>query len=236
MPEKKPIPIKPAQLEWRGQDPVSLEYGDIYFSTQDGLAESRQVFLQGNQLADRWQQLNGFVIAETGFGSGLNFLAACKLWLDLVGETAQLHYYAVEKHPLPPSNLKQILSAYPALHGLLEPLLQSYPPLTKGSHKISLYGGRVSLTLDFMDIKEWLQRLNIKADAWFLDGFAPARNPAMWAQPVLEGIARNTSERGSFATFTAAGKVRRGLQRAGFNVRKTAGFGGKREMLQGELA
>jgi tRNA 5-methylaminomethyl-2-thiouridine biosynthesis bifunctional protein len=228
--------IRPARLEWRGQNPVSLEYGDIYFSSQDGLAESEQVFLKGNQLAERWQHdVTHFVIAETGFGSGLNFLAACKLWFDLAGENAQLHYCAVEKHPLRSADLERILSVYAPLEELLEPLLQSYPPLVPGIHRLNLFGSRVYLTLAFMDIEKWLGTLNIRADAWFLDGFAPARNPAMWSPSVLQQIALNTREGASFATFTAAGEVRKSLQDAGFKVEKMAGFGAKREALRGRL-
>ncbi|MBN1378021.1 MAG: bifunctional tRNA (5-methylaminomethyl-2-thiouridine)(34)-methyltransferase MnmD/FAD-dependent 5-carboxymethylaminomethyl-2-thiouridine(34) oxidoreductase MnmC [Gammaproteobacteria bacterium] len=233
---KKLAAIKPAQLKWRGQDPISLEYGDIYFSSQDGLAESEQIFLQGNQLADRWQHHSTpFVIAETGFGSGLNFLNACKLWFDLAGESAQLHYCAVEKNPLRCADLERIISAYAPLEDLLALWLPNYPPLVPGVHRMNLFSGRVHLTLAFMDVEDWLKTLNIRADAWFLDGFAPALNPAMWTESVLQGIALNTREGGSFATFTAASEVRKGLQRAGFKVEKVAGYGAKREALQGRL-
>jgi tRNA 5-methylaminomethyl-2-thiouridine biosynthesis bifunctional protein len=228
--------IKAAEIEWRGQDPVSLEFGDIYYSAKNGLAEAEHVFLQGNRLAERWQrQVAPFVIAETGFGTGLNFLAACKLWFDLSGESAQLHYCAVDRHPLRRMDLETAIGAYPHLEELLDPLLQNYPPLVPGVHRLNLFGGRVYLTLAFMDVEEWLQALNIKADAWFLDGFAPARNPAMWAPSVLHRIAVNTRVGGSFATFTAAGNVRKELQQAGFDVEKTAGYGAKREAMRGTL-
>lgn len=234
---KKLSAIEPARLDWQGDQPVSARYGDVYFSGDGAIDECEQIFVAGNRLTQRWQSHpQQFVIAETGFGTGLNFLCVCKRWFAQAGESAQLHYCAVEKHPLKRADLEQVLCRFLPLSELLELFLQAYPPLVPGRHRINLFSGRVVLTLAFMDVEQWLQSLDIRADAWFLDGFAPARNEAMWSNGVLQGVARNTRHEGSFATFSAAGRVRRGLEQAGFSVEKIPGFCGKREALRGSLA
>ncbi|HEX5056385.1 MAG TPA: bifunctional tRNA (5-methylaminomethyl-2-thiouridine)(34)-methyltransferase MnmD/FAD-dependent 5-carboxymethylaminomethyl-2-thiouridine(34) oxidoreductase MnmC [Gammaproteobacteria bacterium] len=236
-PPTRNIPLAPATLDWQGNVPLSRQYGDIYFSSRDGLAESRHVFLHHNELPQRWRDaaLRHFVIAETGFGTGLNFLAAVEAWLANAGGEAHLHYVSVEKHPLSPRDLALALGARPELSSLVPELLRQYPPPVRGVHRLQLYGGRVSLSLYLMDIAEALEELDIRADAWFLDGFAPAKNPDMWDAQVLTRVGALTAAGGSFATFTAAGPVRRSLQAAGFEVNKAEGFAGKREMLHGRM-
>ncbi|HEY3486591.1 MAG TPA: bifunctional tRNA (5-methylaminomethyl-2-thiouridine)(34)-methyltransferase MnmD/FAD-dependent 5-carboxymethylaminomethyl-2-thiouridine(34) oxidoreductase MnmC [Gammaproteobacteria bacterium] len=231
----KNTPLIPALLEWRGTVPVSQQYGDVYFSLHGGLAEAQHVFLQHNDLPQRWRKLGmrTFVIAETGFGTGLNFLAASQAWLATADETARLHYIAVEKHPLQKQDLLKALSSYPELLELLPDFLSHYPPPARAAHRLHLFHGRICLTLCFMDVLEWLQELELAVDAWFLDGFAPARNPDMWSAAVLARIGALSASDGTFSTFTAAGEVRRGLQAAGFEVVKVQGYAGKREMLCG---
>lgn len=225
--------IQTADLQWRDGQPVSAQHGDIYYSTRDGLAESRHVFINGNRLPERWaHRPRAFVIAETGFGSGLNFLATCREWLKHVDRRACLHYCAVENQPFTRDDARHALGRWPELADLLAQWLAVYPPAVHGFHRLELFGGRVRLTLAYMDIAEWAGEIQLAADAWYLDGFAPARNPAMWADPVLEAVGVNTADNGTFATFSAAGAVRRALATA-FRISKCPGFAGKREMLCG---
>jgi tRNA 5-methylaminomethyl-2-thiouridine biosynthesis bifunctional protein len=231
-------PLVPATLDWREGVPVSQRYDDVYFCRHDGLAESRYVFLRHNDLPRRWRNppaAKNFVLAETGFGTGLNFLVANRVWLETADTASRLHYVAVEKHPLSAEDLGRALASYEELSALVPELLRQYPPPVRGAHRRHLYCGRVILTLYLMDVADWLSELDIRADAWFLDGFAPARNPEMWSAPVLARVGMQTAPGGTFATFTAAGEVRRRLEAAGFGVNKDAGFAGKREMLHGRL-
>lgn len=225
-----------AKLAWHDQQPFSAEYQDIYFSTDNGLLETEYVFLQGNNLFDRWQQanMNIFTIAETGFGTGLNFLSAAKLWLETAPKQATLHFISVEKHPLTLQDITSALQLWPDLSQLCLPLLAQYPLLID-QKKISLYDGRVQLTLLIGDATEQLSRITDQADAWFLDGFSPTKNPEMWQTALFEQIAMHSHAATTFATFTSAGMVRRGLAAAGFQVNKRAGFGKKREMIYGQL-
>lgn len=226
--------IATAELEWRDGAPVSSRYGDIYFSTKDGLAETEHVFIDGNRLPERWQVCpDRFIIAETGFGSGLNFLATCKKWLEYSQPGQCLHYVAVEQHPLAKNDLELAIAAFPSLQEVLKPLLLQYPPAVCGFHHLNLFNSRVCLTLAFMDISQWMADTSFQADAWFLDGFAPSANQSMWAEEVLQSVSANTAVDGSFATFTAASAVRKNLQAAGFIVEKVPGFGDKRESLRG---
>lgn len=229
-------PVKAAELDWRDGQPLSRRFADVYFSPAGGPEETGHVFIRGNRLEQRWRRpgQGGFTLAETGFGSGLNFLVAARLWLETAGAAGRcLHYCAVERHPLRAADLGRALARFPGLGAASGALLARYPPLLPGFHRLELFGGRVRLTLAFMDIDEWLSEVSLQADAWFLDGFAPARNPRMWSLSVLQVIGRNTAAGGTFATFTAAAAVRRGLTEAGFEVEKAPGFAGKREMLRG---
>lgn len=224
-------------LDWQDGQPVSTHYGDVYFSRASGIEETRHVFLQHNRLAERWRTLQAplFTIAETGFGTGLNFLCAWQLWRECAPPQARLHFVSTEKFPLSRDELAQALALWPQLSDCSALLLEAYRWLAPGFHRLVFDDGRVTLTLLVGDARETLPQLRASVDAWFLDGFAPARNPEMWQPDLLRVIARLCAPGASFATFTSAGAVRRGLQEAGFVVRKVAGHGSKRDMLCGEL-
>jgi len=239
--------VVPAALDWRDGIPYSALFGDIYYAAGDGRAEVEQVFLAGNELPARWSNRD-FTIAETGFGTGLNFLVAAESWLCRVAQPAVLHYLSVERHPLQRTDLAQVLALRDDHSALAEELLAAYPPPLGGCHRLSLAGGRVQLSLWFGDAEAQLAGVRAAAlpgfesaatrgvDAWFLDGFAPARNPQMWSAALFAQIAALSRPGATFATFTAAGAVRRGLTAAGFAVQRVPGYGRKRQMLRGRLA
>lgn len=229
-----PHTLKPARVIWNQDTPVSIEFDDMYFNVQAGLAETEHVFLRGNQLPERFSHFSArcFTIAETGFGTGLNFLAARALWLEQAPDDAHLHFISVEKYPLQPEDLKQALTHWPALATGADQLLAQYPGTVPGFHQLTFDNGRVTLTLMLGDAIEAYSSLYGHVDAWFLDGFSPAKNPEMWQPELFQQMARLSRPGTTLATFTAAGFVRRGLQAAGFEVEKTPGFGCKREMVQ----
>ena len=247
---KNPYQLHLAELNWQEAGvPVANQYDDIYFSTQHGLEETRHVFLQHNQLAERWQTLqkNQFTIAETGFGTGLNFLAACQLWQQSGPNThAQLHFISAEKHPLSHKDLSRALASWPELERWANELLAQYPVLTPGHHRLDFAGG-IHLHLLLGDALECFEQLRhshlpeyrhppgFAVDAWFLDGFAPSKNPDLWSQELLSMIAQLSRKGTTLATFTAVGEVRRQLSTFGFNMQKVKGFGHKREMLKGHF-
>lgn len=227
-----------ATLDWQDGQPISRIYGDVYFSRESGLQETQHVFLAQNRLRERWQALKHgkFTIAETGFGTGLNFLCAWQLWNESAPCSASMHFVSTEKYPLSHADLTQALSLWPQLANLRDQLLAQYQVLTPGWHRLVFEHGRVTLTLIIGDARETLPQLRASVDAWFLDGFAPSKNPEMWQQALFDNMARLSHAETTFATFTSAGEVRRGLQAAGFEVKKVAGFGRKREMLVGRYA
>ena len=236
-------PVQPAPVDWSDSgDPVSTRFDDIYYSRDNGLAESRYVFLEGNKLPERW--LNHprahFCIGETGFGTGLNFLVAWQAWRALPESRPDLHYLSIEKYPLSRQDLRKALALWPELEPLVTCLLDSYPGLLAGQHRILLDEGRVRLDLWWEDAEEALLDLASRehrlVDAWFLDGFAPSRNEAMWSSGLLQALARISQAEASFSTFTAAGQVRRALGSAGFRVEKAPGYRHKRECLRGAIA
>jgi tRNA 5-methylaminomethyl-2-thiouridine biosynthesis bifunctional protein len=231
-------PLIPAQLYWQDNTPYSEGFQDIYFSRQNGLAETQHVFLQGNRIPSRWRELppdTSFVIVETGFGTGLNFLATWQQWRSLGPQAPRLSFVSVERHPLTRADLRRCLALWPELDTLSSQLLALYPPAVAGNHLLLFEQGRVRLNLIFGDVLADLKRYPFSADCWYLDGFAPGRNPEMW-QPELFALMRQRSKPGAtLATFTSAGLVRRGLLAQGFSVDKVKGFGRKREMLQGRL-
>jgi len=234
-----PPAIESARLIWRDGIPESERFGDVYFSRDNGLEETRYVFLQHNHLPERFAEVPDrgcFVVAESGFGTGLNFLATWQAWREYSpGHPCVLHFVSAERYPLTRADLQKALALWPELAPLASQLLEQYPPLVRGTHRLVFDGGRVRLTLHFGDVLEAWDTLDFHADAWFLDGFAPALNPEMWLQQAMTGIRRHSRPGTTLATFTAVGRVRRALASEGFSMRKVPGFGRKREMLAGVL-
>ena len=226
-----------AQLDWDEQgQPLSRQFGDVYFSRASGLEESRHVFLRHNRIAERCAALESdgrLVIGETGFGTGLNFLCAWQAFAEQAPAGARLHFVSVEKYPLGQDDLRRALALWPELAPFSTPLLEQYAGIQPGFQRLLFDGGRVVLTLLVGDALECLPQLEAQVDAWFLDGFAPAKNPQMWTPELFAQLARLSAPGASLATFTCAGTVRRGLIAAGFRMEKVKGFGHKREMLAG---
>lgn len=235
-----------ARLDWNeAGTPVSSEFGDVYFSNDNGLSETRYVFLQQNRLPARFSHHDSdiFVIGETGFGTGLNFLATMAAFLEQAPQTgngSRLHFISFEKYPLTQADLRKALAAWPELAHLSQDLIAQWPLPVSGCHRLIFAGGRIRLDLWLGDIKEMLPQVPHPAtglvDAWYLDGFSPAKNPEMWTQDLFDGLARLARPQATIATFTCAGFVRRGLIAAGFAMQKVKGHGSKREMLAGERA
>ena len=222
----------PPRLDWRETGPVAPDFGDIYFSVEDGLAESRAVFLAGCGLPEAWQGQKQFVIGELGFGTGLNFLAAWQAWRETGPDSGWLHFVSVEKYPLRREMAARAFAAFPELAELAGQLRARWPQPLKGPQRLRFEADRVTLTIFHDDIAAALPQIEARVDAWFLDGFAPASNDAMWAENVWPELARLSRPGARAATFTVAGAVRRGLQGAGFRVEKKPGFGRKRERLE----
>jgi tRNA 5-methylaminomethyl-2-thiouridine biosynthesis bifunctional protein len=210
----------------------SSKYDDIYYSRDNGPAESEFVFLTGNDLPARWQERSGFCITEAGFGTGLNFLVTIKAWLDDPTRSKTLDYFAIEAYPLSIDQLTEVHTHWPEFKTHSAALLEQYPNVTRGCHTLVFADGRVQLHLIFEKLETALNTYNFDPDSWFLDGFAPSKNPSMWRKEVLLKIAAHSCPGTSLATFTAAGQVRRDLTEAGFEVSKCKGFGRKREMLR----
>ncbi len=240
------IALTPPALTWsEAGEPISTQFDDVYFSRGSGLAESRRVFLEGNGLEARWQALEAqgarhFHIGETGFGTGLNFLLSAQTWLRLAPMGARLTFTSIEACPMTAAQLELAHRAWPELAPLAQALRTTLPPPLPGLHVLAFAGGRILLRLYYGDAGRALDDLDPgltgqdAVDAWFLDGFAPARNPDMWRAEVLAGIARLSRPGTTLSSFTVAGVVRRGLAQVGFEVRKAPGFGGKRELLQAD--
>ena len=213
----------------------SEQYDDVYFSADDGMAETHHVFLNGNNLPKAWDSRDYFTIAETGFGTGLNFLCAWKLFEETAKPHQKLHFISVEKHPLAKDEIIETLMPWQDdLSSYIKRLLELYPLRVPGPHHIRL-NDNVTLTLWIGDINDVIPQWTGQVDAWFLDGFTPAKNPDMWAETLFENMARLSHSKTTFATFTAAGDVRRGLEASGFHVQKETGFGRKREMIKGHF-
>ena len=215
-----------ATLVWRdGGVPVSVRFDDPYFSAQGGLAETAHVFLAGNGLPGRFR--DGFAIAELGFGTGLNLLATVREWHDArVG--GRLRYTGFEAYPMAGDDMATALAAFPSLRDLARALVAQW---SDGRTAFAL--GPVDVEIILGDAAQTLPQWPGVADAWYLDGFSPAKNPRMWSAGLMAEVARHTAPGGSFATYTAAGHVRRALSQAGFAVARCAGFGAKRHMTRG---
>ena len=233
-------PVSPhAQLDWDDQGrPRSRVFDDVYFSDQSGLDETRYVFLEQNHLQQRFAALpvgGRLVIGETGFGTGLNFLCAWQLFDQHAVSGARLHFVSVEKYPLSHADLQRALALWPELKPWAEQLLAQYVAIHQGFQCLVLDNGRVTLTLLIGDALEQLPQLDAQIDAWFLDGFAPAKNPDMWTAELFAELARLAAPGSTISTFTSTGWVRRLINAAGFKMKRTPGIGHKWEILRGEF-
>ncbi len=216
-----------AQVEWRAGVPVSSRFQDPYFSLQNGLAEARHVFLEGNNLPARLRA--GFEIAELGFGTGLNALAVAHLWQH-TNTPGGGRFTSFEAYPMDARDAEAALRLFPEIAVLRTECIAQWDVLMAGN-PVSL--GPIELRVVLGDVARTLPMQPLAVDAWFLDGFAPDRNPAMWTAEVLSAVGAKTRPGGTFATYCAAGHVRRGLGLAGFEVMRTAGFARKRHMTRG---
>ena len=212
---------KDLEIEWRaGAVPVSKRFDDPYFSLQNGLEETRHVFLGGNDLPNRFQ--DRFHIAELGFGTGLNLLAAVQAW-RAAGQGGKLYFTSFERYPLSPQEMRKALAQFADISELSD----EFAPFWGQTH-ISL--ADVEFRLIVGDARQSLCAWQGQADAWFLDGFSPAKNPQMWDQDLLMQVGSHTAQGGTFATYTAAGFVRKNLENAGFTVQRLKGYAHKRHM------
>lgn len=241
------VPIKTAELNWYQGLPFSIQYDDVYHSFASGIAQSRYVFIDGNNLIPRWQSLSSatrFTIAETGFGTGLNFLLSWQLWAEHAPEDCHLHFISCEKYPLTRDDLIKSLQCWPQLEKQAQQLIARYPILTPGYHHLSFDEGRVTLTLMLGDALECYEQLlicgdaklerelrTVFVDAWYLDGFTPAKNKSIWSDPLINIVALLSKAGTSLATYTAAGTVKESLRQHGFSLEKKKGFGPKRHMI-----
>ena len=234
--------IQTAKLHWQLDDngmtvPLSSEFDDVYFSKTDGLAESRHVFINGNDLATRLANLGNFerfVIGEIGFGTGLNILAIWQLWQQIRPDNhSHLHIITTEKFPLSKTDLEQALSVWTALAGLSQQLIDNYPPPLAGCHRLNWFDERLTIDLWLGDATNSLSQVTGqgKVDAWLLDGFAPSCNQELWSADLFAQIARLSKPHTTLATFSVASAVKQGLKHHGFTLAKRKGFGKKREML-----
>jgi tRNA 5-methylaminomethyl-2-thiouridine biosynthesis bifunctional protein len=215
--------------------PWSERYGDIYHSADGGPGQARQVFLQGNDLPDRWRGKKRFVILETGFGTGLNFLATWAAWCDDPQRPGKLHFLSVEKHPFHARDLATLHGRWPEFAALSHRLLDQWPTLTPGFHRLEFEAGRLVLTLVFGDASTCLPQLRARLDAIYLDGFSPSKNPDLWSPDLFKRLGRLACPGATVATWSVAAPVRQGLEGAGFSTEKRPGFGHKREMLVGRF-
>ena len=224
--------------------PVADHFDDVYFSNDSGIDETQHVFVAGNDLAERWQQWRNptFVIAETGFGTGLNFLVAMRAFNEFRSANPdhplkRLYFITTEKFPLPQQDMQRALEAFPALKDEADALASLYPMGLEGCHRLHFDNHSTTLDLWIGDVHELLPQWHCPVDglidAWFLDGFAPSKNPDMWTDALFSQMARLSKTGTTFGTFTAAGIVKRGLAGVGFTIKKRNGFGRKRDMLTG---
>ena len=231
MPPPRPLTAtEPPDLDLSRPDaPESRRFGDIYHSADGGLEESREVFLRGNGLPERWKGRDRFVVGETGFGTGLNILLAWHMWRE-GGYPGHLHAVSIERYPLDADQMREALLRFPELENEARQLLAAWPGRVRGIHRLEF--DRFTLDIHFRDAASALANMDAEVDAWFLDGFSPAKNPGMWADANLARIGELSAPDATLATFTVAGHVRRGLQAAGFEVHRVPGFGRKRHRLE----
>ncbi|MBS0236758.1 MAG: tRNA (5-methylaminomethyl-2-thiouridine)(34)-methyltransferase MnmD [Proteobacteria bacterium] len=215
--------------------PVSKQFDDVYFSAHGGLEESLYVYINGNNLRERFEAMqpdDELCIVELGFGTGLNCLATLNLWSNLAPSSAKLNYHAIEGFPLNKEEIRQALALFPMCNAEVTQLLDVYPAKPYGICKL-LFAEHICITLHFAMVDEALVQLPDSVDAWYLDGFSPKLNPDMWRTEIFTHMYRTSNVHATFSTFTAASSVRRGLESAGFIVQKRQGFAHKREHLLG---
>jgi len=234
---KKPG-LPKAIISWRDNVPESRQYDDIYFSKDDGFQESMHVFVTGNNLINRFKQLAPaahFSIAETGFGCGLNFLLAWHIWQIYAPRGATLNFISVEKSPLSKDDLVHSHQLWPVLSGKAQQLQNHYPEPVCGLHCCIFPLANIRLSLFYGEAVDWLEACSFKANAWFLDGFSPRKNPDLWTPEIFRGIRHHSLPATTFATYSAARSIREGLSKQGFSTEKIPGFGAKRDMTRGSL-
>jgi tRNA 5-methylaminomethyl-2-thiouridine biosynthesis bifunctional protein len=228
--------LQPARIEFVAYGtPYSAAFDDVYHSALGGPTQARHVFLGGNELPQRWQGKDRFVILETGFGTGLNFLAAWQAWRADPQRCRRLHFISFEKFPLTVADLATCQQAWQEFAELAAELQKRWPPMTPGIHRLPLDDDQVILTLIFGDAATQLRTLDASVDAFFLDGFSPPKNPELWSPHFCKGLARLTAPGATLATWTVAGHVRAALSEAEFEVEKRPGPVGKRQMLVGRF-
>jgi tRNA 5-methylaminomethyl-2-thiouridine biosynthesis bifunctional protein len=229
-----PQPLVPARPAFQEGTPYSEAFGDVYHSAAGAFAQADHVFLKGNQLPGRWSGRETFVILETGFGLGINFLTTWQAWRRDPRRCRRLHFVSVEKHPFSLQDLRTLHERYPQVKDEAAELHSIWPMLVPGGHRAELDGGNVVLTLFFSDIRI-VRDLRLAADAIYLDGFSPAKNPEMWSPQTLRALSRLAAPGATAATWSVASPVRAALEETGFEVEKRPGFGFKKEMLCARL-
>lgn len=232
-----PEVLQPARLDFAADGtPYSALYDDVYHASAGGPGQAAHVFLHGNGLPERWRGAPRWTILETGFGTGLNFLATWAAWQADPRRPARLHYIATEKHPFQLDDLTRLHARWPEFARESAQLRRRWPTLTPGFQHLEFDAGRVVLTLLLGDARHSLARLQARVDSFYLDGFAPTRNPELWSPELCQQLARLAAPNATLATWSVAGSLRAALQAAGFAVEKVPGFGHKREMLSGRHA
>jgi tRNA U34 5-methylaminomethyl-2-thiouridine-forming methyltransferase MnmC len=219
-------------LEWmEGDMPYSTLFGDHFYCREDGRAECGHVFMAGNGLPERWQAGDDFTIGELGFGTGLNFCETWRVW-KASGAPGTLHFISFELYPMAASAIDKALGRWPEIDAERQALVSRWPASPGGIVELDM-GGGVRLSVVCGDARTSIEASPLSFDAWYLDGFAPSRNADMWSPELMTALLAHTAAGGTFATYAAAGFVRRNLVAAGFAVERRPGFGGKREMLCG---
>lgn len=215
--------------------PCSTEFDDVYFSKAGGEAETLHVFINGNDLLSRFKTAHQFCIAETGFGTGLNFCATLSHFVNTAPPSATLDFISFEKFPIDQRELTLIYQNFPSLWAFSTRLIKHYPPLVTGFHLIHFFKERCRLLLFWGEASDGLSELNTCVDAWYLDGFTPSKNPSLWSRALYAQLERLSKPRTTLATFTAASAVRKSLELSGFTLTRSKGFAHKKHMTRGVI-
>ena len=223
-------------IEWvEGTIPRSKLFDDTYYSKSDGLTETQHVFINGNRLPERWPHMQHCTIGELGFGTGLNFLGTALAWQHHAAPGSTLEFISFEQYPMNAACMRKALSRWPQLSRETEILANAWANTAFDESRLFelQFTPQIRLSVHLGDANIVLPKIRLKADAWYLDGFSPAKNPELWNEDLMKAVGRATITSGTFATYTSAGFVRRNLKAAGFEVKKTQGHSGKREMSVG---